>query len=567
MTMKSIYKFHAELFIFLCGISYSCVKHLETLNENPNGADPATTNPNLVLSTVLSETGRTFVDLGAGDIAGVMQYTQKDGWGSGHNNYDWGGDNPWGSYYDILRNNQFVYNKAVASNDEFLQGITLVMRSMVFGLLTDLYGDVPYTSALKGDEGGKDKTFPTYDDQKSIYEGILSDLKTASTLLSKKKTEYSNNPGSVDLYYNGDPAKWRKLANSLALRYYMRISEKLPDEAKAGIEMIVNNPNDYPIITAASDDATMAFPGNSGSDSWPNNVTYDSDSSNYRRIKMCNTFVTALQALQDPRLGIFAGKVQVFLLVDDNLPAGTDYITDTVVNGENKKVRYLSPDILSSRALTLDDINQDQDYVGLPVALTGPQAYNLSPDLNQASRNPHVSWLNDIYQSPKGPLLKVHLMSASEVHFIIAEAKAVKGWTSADAEQEYYAAIKTSFDVWGLGSTYSNYITQPDVVFDNTQQQIMQQKWIANWTNATESWFDFRRTGLPELHGVQGLTIAPELPVRFYYPKAEQNLNSANEQAAANKLEATPYSGFGADGNQNSAWSKMWLLQGTGKPW
>jgi hypothetical protein len=62
--MKSVHKFHTALFILLCGISFSCVKHLEKLNENPNGADPATTNPSLVLSTVLSETGRTFVGLG-----------------------------------------------------------------------------------------------------------------------------------------------------------------------------------------------------------------------------------------------------------------------------------------------------------------------------------------------------------------------------------------------------------------------------------------------------------------------------------------------------------------------
>ncbi|MEO8415549.1 MAG: SusD/RagB family nutrient-binding outer membrane lipoprotein [Ginsengibacter sp.] len=565
--MKPIRTFHIALFIFLCGFTFSCIKHLEKLNENPNGADPATANPALVLSTVLSETGITFVGLGYGDIAGVMQYTQKDGWGSGHNNYDWGGDNPWGGYYDILRNNQFVYNKAVASKDEFQQGITLVMRSMMFGLLTDLYGDVPYTSALQGDEGGKEKTFPSFDDQQVIYEGILADLKTASSLLSKPKSDYANNPGSVDLYYNGDPVKWRKLANSLALRYYMRISEKLPDVAKAGIEIIVNNPTDYPVITSASDDATMDFAGDSNSDSWPNNVTYDSDSSNYRRLKMCNTFVQALEAVQDPRLGVFAAKVQVFLKVDDKLKPGTDYITDTVVNGENRKVRYLSPDILSSRALTLADINQDPNYVGLPIALTGPQAYNLSPDLNQASRNPHVSWVNNTYRDPKGPLLKARLMSAAEVHFIVAEAKAVKGWTSADAQKEYYAGIKTSFDTWGLGGAYSTYVTQPDVVFDNSQKQIMEQKWIANWTNATESWFDFRRTGLPELHGVQGRTIAPELPVRFYYPKAEQNLNSANEQAASDKLEVTNYSGFGADGNKNSAWSKIWVLQGTGKPW
>jgi len=565
--MKTICKIWILLLVLLAGLDFSCTKHLISLNENPNGADPATTNPNLVLSTVLTETGKAFVNLGFGDIAGVMQYTQLDGWATTHNNYDWDGDNPWSGYYDILRNNAFVYEKALASGDDLQEGVALVMRAMVFGLLTDLYGDVPYTNGLKGASGGQDNTFPAYDEQQSIYTGILTDLDSANILLARSADNGENTIGSADVYYNGNAGSWRKLANSLALRYYMRLSSKLPSVAQAGIEKIVNDPDQYPLITVASDDAAMPFAGNSNSDSWPSNATYEADSSNYRRIKMCNTFVRALQALQDPRLAVWANKVQIFLHVDDNLPPGTDKIADTIVNGESRKVRYLSPDIIASKGLTLDEINQDPDYVGLPIALTGPQAYNLSPDLNQASHNPHVSWLSDMYANAKGPLLKARLMSAAEVHFIIAEAKAVKGWTGADAEQQYYAGIKASFDAWGISSAYADYITHSGVVFDHTQQQIIEQKWIANWSGSTEAWFDFRRTGFPVLHGVQGLTIAPELPVRFYYPKDEQNLNSTHEKAAAEKLQVTPYSAFGADGSNNSPWSKMWLLQGTGKPW
>jgi hypothetical protein len=190
--------------------------------------------------------------------------------------------------------------------------------------------------------------------------------------------------------------------------------------------MIVNNPTDYPIITSAADDAAMSFAGDSNDDSWPNNTTFSGDSSEYRRIKMCNTFVTALENLNDPRIGIFANKVQIFLKVIDDLPPGSDYITDTVVNGESRKVRYVSPDILSSRNLTVNDINQDPDYVGLPIALTGPQAYNLSPDLNQASHNPHVSWVNSMYCNSKGPLLKARLMSAAEVHLSLRKPKPLK---------------------------------------------------------------------------------------------------------------------------------------------
>jgi hypothetical protein len=50
----------------------------------------------------------------------------------------------------------------------------------------------------------------------------------------------------------------------------------------------------------------------------------------------------------------------------------------------------------------------------------------------------------------------------------------------------------------------------------------------------------------------------------------ERNLNGANTLVAENNLEGTTYSAFGADATNNynnSAWSKPWLIQGTGKPW
>jgi len=562
--MKSI-KYITLLVIFGMGLN-SCTKDLQKLNENPNGADPNTTNPNLVLSTVLTRTAQAYVGLGYGDIAGVMQHTQLDGWGGGHNEYDWGGSNSWSGYYDILRNNKFVYDKAIAMDYEFHQGITLVMKSMVFGMITDLWGDAPYSQALKGDLGGAENTLPVYDSQQSIYEGIIADLETANTLLSKTKDDYKGSIDVADVYYNGEPSKWRKLANSLALRYYMRISEKLPAIAQAGIEKIANNPDQYPIITNTSDDATMSFPGNSEADSWPSNATYNADSSNYRRIKLCKTFVEALQARNDPRIAVFANKVETFLKVDGSLPAGTDIINDTIVNGENRKVRYLASDVLAAKGLTVNDIDQDIDYVGLPVALAGPQAYNLSPDLNQASRNPHVSWVNSNFANANSGI-KARLISAAEVHFILAEASAVKHWNAGDAEEHYNQGILSSFMAWGIGGAAPAYIAGPGVAFDGTQQQIIEQKWIAAWSVATEAWFDWRRTGYPELHGVQGRTKAKELPLRFYYMLDERNLNTANVMEASGRLETTQYSNFGADGEKNSPWSKPWIVQGTGKPW
>src|SRR5210317_428836 len=87
----------------LSAFNFSC-RELEEMNINPNGVDPAVAHPNLLLSTIVTSTGQQVVSLGFGDIAGVMQHTQKDGWSGGHNGYDWSTSQTWGSYYGILRN-------------------------------------------------------------------------------------------------------------------------------------------------------------------------------------------------------------------------------------------------------------------------------------------------------------------------------------------------------------------------------------------------------------------------------------------------------------------------------
>lgn len=547
--MKNLLYMKTSLILFLLITIFSC-QDLTELNQNPNGINPETANPNLVLSTVLTETGKLNANLGYQDMAGVMQHTQKDGWSGAHNSYEWGGSQSWTPYYDILRNNQYVYNRALDLKWELNQGISLVMKSMIFGLIADLWGDAPYSAALKGAEGGAANTFPAFDSQEAIYNGILADLDKANTLLSKSAAEYTSTPGVSDVYYQGNPVKWRKLANSLALRYFMRISAKKPDVAKAGIEKIMANPTLFPVILAVGDDATMGFAGNSNDDSWPANAVYDASASNYRRIKMAATFVNKLLELKDPRIAVWANKVQIPLVVDANLPKGTDRI-------ESGK-RLLSPDKVVGR-----DVNTNPDYVGLPTAIIGGASYNLSPTAEQGANNPHVSWLNDIYKQAKGPLLRSRLVTTAEVRFILAEA-ALNGWSVAgDAKTHYLAGVKASFDTWGTAAGYATYITNKGVAYEGTLSQIIEQKWISSWTSATEAWLDYRRTGLPALT-VGPAAIRKVLPVRFYYMLDERNLNKVNTEAAMSKLESTIYTE--ADG-KNSAWSKPWVLQGTGKPW
>ena len=91
----------------------SC-QDLDELNINPNGVDPETADLNLLLATIETEVGKRVVELGFGDIAGVMQHTQKDGWSGGHNDYDWDSQSKsWSDYYGILRNTDEFYQKAM----------------------------------------------------------------------------------------------------------------------------------------------------------------------------------------------------------------------------------------------------------------------------------------------------------------------------------------------------------------------------------------------------------------------------------------------------------------------
>ena len=531
----------------------SC-EDLDEININPNGADPQSTDLNLLLPTIETGIGQTVVGLGFGDIAGVMQHTQKDGWSSGHNDYDWDNtSNNWSNYYGILRTNDAFYQKALDEGYEFHQGVALVMKAYTFGLITDIWGDAPYSQALKAVLGSENYK-PVYDSQEAIYKGILADLEKANTLLSKDSGAYENISPSQDVLYNGDVAKWRKFANSLALRYYMRISEKSPSVSAAGIGKITNNPSKYPLILTTADEANISYIGNSSSDSWPTNIAFDSGPVNgaYMRMKMCGTLVDVLNAMSDPRLGVWANKIEIPL----ELVVGSE--VDEIENG----VRKISQDIVDVfEGNTSTEVDYDSEYIGIPPSISAASLYNLNPNLDQGVFNPHASQLNDIYKMSSGDLLLMRMMSASEVNLILSEA-ALKGWAPGSAEDYYANGVQQSLIAWGVGDAFEDYIIGASYT---GLESVIQQKWIASWSAAAESWFDYRRTGFPNL--ITGESAKRQvLPLRFYYHFDDEiALNQENANAAIDKLEPTDFKG--SDASNNSAWSKMWLLQGTGKPY
>ena len=565
--MKTLYK----LFLVLSVVLFvSCEEQLTELNVNPQGVNPETVNPNLLLTTVITSTASPYLKGGFdGGSAGVMQYVQKSGWGSELNKFDWVGEAGWGGSYSNLRNIQHMYNRSVEEGMEFHQGVALVLRAFNFAYITDWWGDAPYTEALKGSGGSQENLFPVFDTQETIYRGIIEELKTANTLLSKSIGEYKGINPDADVIYGGDPAKWRMMANSLMLRLYMRVSTKLTTYARDGINEIIQNSNEYPIFTSVDDDATMGYPGTYKEDAWPNAVAFDASESNFNRLQLCAGFRDVLIERNDPRIGVWFNKAVIPIKVSTAQSPNADIIVDGI--------RYIHPDSMAVRNWVVYDkdtwpaeisagkvLVDTNDYPGMPIASsTGDgSGWNLNPNVIQGGPNVHNSQLADMYKENNGDLLKARLISYAEVCFIRAEA-AYNNWSVGSQQDWYEKGITASFDTWDESDAAADYLTEAGVAYDGSLEQLMEQKWIASWTNATESHCDWRRTGFP------ALTLGPiatrdAMPLRAQYGNDEKNRNNTNYLNAIENLEET---GFTAQDGKDSAWSKFWLLQGTGIPY
>src|SRR5688572_26439809 len=563
-TIKTLYKS-----VFLAGlVTLSACEDLTELNVSENGPSQTTSNPNLLMPTVMTSVANSYLDLGIMDLAGTMQHTQKTGWYSAHNSYDWT-PRDWSPWYGYERTNKLIYERAVELKWPFHQGVALTMKSFIYGTITDLWGDAPYTEAVKGDEGSA-FVQPVFDTQDVIYAGIIEDLKTASALFATG--DETGISATYDIFYGGDMTKWQKFANSLLLRYYMRISDKNPSAAKSGIEEIYSS-GIY--ISAASEDATMAYIGANASNAFPTGLT--DDGTKFRNARACVTLLDNLVANNDPRLEVWFAPVRVQWVEDLTLTTKMDEFIrkhgvltakKDIKDEEYRKEKHANPSVVYTRNFnpTLFAANEEKpvatEYVGIPPALIQPDYYNFNPTPGQTVENQHVSQYDDIYRGLAGSLLKARLISAAETHFILAEA-ALKGWAVGSAETNYRNGVRTSLAAWGAGGDFASFIAQPGVAYDGTLAQVMEQKWVASWTAAVESWMDFKRTGLPALEAGPA-SPEPVLPVRFIYSDDETLRNESNADEAIGRLEETEYSSLrGAD----SQWSKPWIIQGTGTPW
>lgn len=561
---------------------------LSEINKSPDQLSASDINVKYVLTSVLSSSGPAYIDENVYGstltLSEAMQYLQRD-------YIDWQGTNTFvwtphalSDFYKPLKNSQYIYENAqfetLEDNQKFYTAVGQIMRSFWYGFLTSVYGDIPYTEAMKAEEGN---FTPVYDGQKDIFVGVLNDLKSANELLAQVTSV--DGASSADLMFHGDVLKWRKFANSLRLRYLMRLSEKISDMSAAGLDVkaefnsIVTNSSTYPIFTSNSDNASIPYIGSDKANSWYGGPLSWTNRSEFYRRKPCATFVDELREGMDPRLTSFIRPVDTQLKISDATP--TYQMLD-----DGQIIRNVSPSTPG-----VEDLNTYR-YVGLPPALQDPNLYNLytGVDFNaikalnssiytDLAANPGVSYLADMYAKNSDPLVNAVFMSYSELYFILAEAR-MKGWISSGTAVDYFkTAIVGSLEQYDISDgkmTVYNQVTDEIVAFDkgtflgnleskfnsaaSDQEKLtllMTQKWLACFMTP-EFWFDWRRTGVPNFGAnlIAG-SNGEKIPVRYIYGDDEKILNEANVTDAITKLAPAV----------DDQWSKMWLLQGSDKPW
>jgi len=582
--------FSGTVIIILLLLAVSC-DDLTEINTSPNEVNAEEIDLSYILTYAVSYPSFEYIKGQAFDGKGIseaMQYIQKDYIGyTGPNNFNWSSVSI-SNCYSSLENSQYIYNHADRASDEnaqnFYKAAGLIMRSFWFGFFTSAWGDIPYTEALQAEAGNYT---PGYDPQDEIFKGVLEDLETANDLLTNIGTV--DDAADGDIMYQGDAAKWRKFANSLRLRYCLRLSEKQTEMSSTGVDVasvvstILSNSSTYPVFTSNDDNASINYEGTDMYDSWPGGPLDWSNRSEFYRRKPCKTFVNALRDGMDPRLTTFIRPVDVQLLVRDDVAEGYEKLSNGLVK------RYISTATFQSETEAPIDTCM---YVGLPAAMKEPDYFNLSGTKNQTAisaldrdiytdnaANPHVSYLADMYAENVNPLVKAVYMSYAEVSFLLAEAR-LKGWITSSNTADYYEqGIEASLDQYEIADgskTVYNPANHETVAFDkstflsnlktefsnaSTEDEqlnlLMTQKWLALFMTP-EFWFDWRRTGLPDfganvISGANGSKI----PVRYIYGDDEHNYNSENVEEAVSRL----------DTGEDTQWAKMWLLQGTDNPW
>ena len=479
---------------------FSCTKNFTSINTDPTR--PSTVTPGVILPQLEYRMVSTSVNVARSFTHELMQVSAPriSADGLGVHRYYINADNGsgfWNSVYGYMTDINDIYNISNKLGEANYKAIALVYKCWAYSMLTDVYGNIPYSQATDA----ADKNFtPVFDQQKDVYAQILKDLSAANDLFDASKALtyggdvlYSSNALSGTT--NPGIQNWKKFCNSLRLRLLLRLLKKDGElDISSQIKAILADPAKYPVFAGTADDAIFKFTG-----IYPYyNPYYNARTLDWRQGDYyTHFFIDTLNKFNDPRRTVWATTVKV--------------------NGVSV-------------------------YQGINSGYVPTVSYDV--DANSS--------YSDILKTL--PQLGI-MMTYSEVEFIKAELE-LKGYTTGKTARTHYEnGITASMTQWGVAMP-SGYLTQPGVLYNETDspdaqlQQIMLQKYYALYFVDYQSWLEKKRTGYPVLPRGSGIPATNPFPSRFPYPTYLQTLNATNLAAAIK----------GIGGNDNSS-VKVWWEQ------
>lgn len=279
-----------------------CFKHLGdygTMNNNPN----ATTAPipSALLTNALNGLNSGVWDQGGfrttdglyAQYFSETQYTDASRYARPTFNFD-------GFYSGVIYDLQNIINynsdpstAATAANfgsNKNQIAIARILKAFYFWQITDSWGDIPYTQALKGNGA------IAYDTQDIIYKDLLKELKEAVAQFDAGQTVQG------DILYSGNTAKWKKFANSMRMMIALRMSKVDAATGKTEFQSALSDPGGY--IDDPADNAALNPPGG----------TYQNVFYNYyvvvqrKDYAVAKTITDVLTNNNDPRINAFASS-------------------------------------------------------------------------------------------------------------------------------------------------------------------------------------------------------------------------------------------------------------------
>lgn len=458
------------------GLTPSCTKDFDEINTNPNLIDRVT--PGSLVTPTIYGMANYFTVQSYNFTWQIMQVgLPHPSAALGAHRYEiteTAGNGAWNTTYRWLRNVREMHEAAAIYDQPVYEAVGYTLQAYIMGILTDSFGDVPFSEALQAEQG---VTQPKFDTQEEIYTQLIANLELANNIYVE-----SGDMAGDDLLYNNDKTKWRKFNNSLLMRLLLRASKRDTFNSYERLQSMINDPEKYPVFTSNDEAALVTITGAAPyTYAWARRQDYV----NFEA--MASFFVDMLNDLDDPRRPLFMTQA------------------NRLIDGEPQSI----------------------GYQGIPSAHSGDESqFDYSP----STPNGDLMIFNEIGT----PIIEV-LMTYAEVEFIKAEVALHFGDLDA-SKAAYEQGVQAGITQWAGGTMPANYFDNAQAAYDGTLERIINQKYIALFFNDYQQWFEHRRTGYPVLPKTEYMNHGGEMPTRFMYHNDVRRYNPENYQAASDRI-------------------------------